>query len=405
MQEILSKFKLLFVALLLLLTSLTDKSLSHNSAISEDLSRINFRPYPPLVYPTRIGLTCRSPLSHVVVWSPGALFINEKPVFTLAPQRVYSLQGGRITELASGRSYKLPQDQRAYITASDYQVWTNNRWYEGCLELVVRGNRITVINLLDLEEYLRGVVPAEMPSTWQLEALKAQAVAARSYAYAHTGSGSKWYRTEGYDLVPDVRDQAYKGLAVYSKSSDWAVKLTHGIVLEDSGRVKPGFYRAWVGDNFENLNMRQSTVRNTILEKITGVPNIIGVTVKQWEPNGNARSLQVIGEKKSREVSAVAFAKMLHFSTACILDAREQGNNWLFTYRGPGNGARGLSQHGANTLAAKGWLFDQILQQYYQDPDGHLKFARMDRYYYGGPYQKPVPKAPKRDTSTEDSSE
>ncbi len=353
------------------------------SISSEALSHIDFRPYPPLIHPVRLGLACRSASSYVVVWSPGAVFVDEKPVFALAPQRVYRLQNGSITELASGKSYQLPMDRRAHITASDYQVWTNNRWYGGCLELIRRGSRITVINLLDLEDYLRGVVPAEMPAKWHLEALKAQAVAARSYAYAHIGSGSKWYRTEGYDLVPDVRDQAYKGLAVAANSSDWAIKLTHGLVLKDSGRIKPGFYRAWVGDDFENLNMRQSSVSNSVLEKITDVPKIVGVTVKQWDPDGKATSLQVIGAKKSREVYGVALAKLLHLSTAGILDVRQKGNSWIFTYRGPGNGSLGLSQHGANQLASRGWTFAQILQQYYQDPDGHLRLAYLEGYYYG----------------------
>ena len=69
---------------------------------------------------------------------------------------------------------------------------------------------MTVINLLDTEDYLRGVVPSEMPASWNLEALKAQAVAARSYASAHMEAGSKWWKSEGYDLVPDVETRHIK---------------------------------------------------------------------------------------------------------------------------------------------------------------------------------------------------
>lgn len=378
-----NKSKLFLLALLLLLTNflpgLTASS-KHSPSSGEDVSSIDFGPYPPMLYPVRVGLSTRCSLCYVVVWYPGAVFVDGKPVFGLRPRHVYSLAHGCITDMASGTSFELPRDRRAYVAAADYRVWTNNRWYGGCLELVSLGNRITVINLLDLEDYLRGVVPSEMPASWHLEALKAQAVAARSYACAHTGPGSKWYRTEGYDLVPDVRDQVYKGLAIAANSSDWAVKLTRGIILKDAGRVKPGFYRAWVGDAYENLNIRKSAVSNALLEKITGVEKIIGVTVKQWDQNGNARSIQVFGAKKSREVYGIALSKMLHFSTAGILDVRQDGGNWIFTYRGPGNGSRGLSQHGANMLAANGWLFTQILQQYYQDPDGQLKLDYMDRY-------------------------
>ncbi len=74
----------------------------------------------------------------------------------------------------------------------------------------------------------------------------------------------------------------------------------------------------------------------------------------------------------------------------CILDVKEAGNDWIFTYRGPGNGSRGLSQHGANMLAANGWRFEQILQQYYQDADGQLRLDYMDRYKRSVPRYLPA---------------
>ena len=333
----------------------------------------NFLPYPPMMFPIRIGIACRAPSGKFAIWSQGFVFLNGKPVFELQPGMPYSIANGCITELGTGRVYQIPGDARVHITAKDYRVWSANRWWRGCLELIKLGNRVTVINLLDLEEYLFGVVPSEMPASWNPEALKAQAVAARSYAWAHMGSGSKW-KSEGFDLVPDVRDQAYKGMGAEAQSTFNACMMTRGLILKDSGKVKPGFYRAWVGDEMENLNIRKSRVDKKLLEKLTGVPKIVGVTIKRWDPGtGNADSIQVMGYKKSREVYGVALAKMLGFSTAGILDVQEEGPNWVFTYRGPGNGARGLSQHGANMLANKGWRFDQILQQYYQDNDGQLR--------------------------------
>src|SRR5262249_25439356 len=153
--------------------------------------------------------------------------------------------------------------------------------------IIAFNHAVTLINVLDLEDYLPGVVPSEMPANWYFEALKAQAVAARSYAWAHMGPGSKWYRTEGFDLVPDVRDQMYRGLAAEARSTSAAVLSTRGVVLRDAGRVKPGFYRATVGNPYENLNIRKYTVPDSVLEKITGVPKIVGVTVKQWDYSGN----------------------------------------------------------------------------------------------------------------------
>jgi stage II sporulation protein D len=339
----------------------------------------NFPPYPPMVNPIRIGIAVRAGSARFAIWDTGYVFLGGKPVFELQAGLPYSISGGRITEMGSGKSYQIPGDQRVWITARDYRIWANNRWYRGSLELINLGGSVTVINLLDLEDYLLGVVPSEMPASWHPEALKAQAVAARSYAWAHMGAGSKW-KSEGFDLVPDVRDQAYNGLGREAASTFQAVQMTRGLILKDSGKVKPGFYRAWVGDAFENLNIRKSTVDDARLEKITGVPKIVGVTVKRWDANGNAQSIQVMGAKKSREVYGVALAKMLGFSTAGILDVQEQGSNWVFTYRGPGNGSRGLSQHGANMLATNGWRFDQILQQYYQDNDGQLRLDYVNNF-------------------------
>lgn len=360
---------------------ITGKVVKTSSAPSKAAEKLqaNFSPYPPMVNPVRIGLAVRSGLSRVAVWAPAFVFVNGEPRFELQPGVPYVLTNGKIVEPSSGKQFALPTDQRAHISAADYRVWANNRWYRGGLELINLGGHITLINLLDLEDYLLGVVPAEMPASWHPEALKTQAVAARSYAWSHLGRGSKW-QSEGFDLVPDVRDQAYKGLAAEAPSTFLAVQHTRGLILKDSGKVKPGFYRAWVGDAFENLNIRKHPVSNAILEKITGVPHIVGVTVKQWDAKGDARSIDVMGQKKNREVYGVALAKMLHMPTAGILDVQEQGANWIFTIRGPGNGARGLSQHGANMFAKNGWRFDQILQQYYQDADGQLRLDYINNF-------------------------
>ncbi|MBI4534446.1 MAG: SpoIID/LytB domain-containing protein, partial [Candidatus Melainabacteria bacterium] len=265
----------------------------------ESVACATFSPYPPMVHPVRIGLASKAPLVRLAVWSQGALFVDGRPVLPLNPGVVYVAANGRLSQLGSDRSYPIPSAKRSHVAASDYRVWANNRWYRGSIELISFGSAVTVINLLDLEEYLLGVVPSEMPASWHLEALKVQAVAARSYASAHLGRGSKWLASEGYDLVPDVRDQAYKGLAAEAPSTFYAVQQTRGLILKDSGKVKAGFYRAWVGDAFENLNIRKSSIPAGYLEKITGVPKIVGVTVKQWDTKGNAASIQVMGEKKS----------------------------------------------------------------------------------------------------------
>jgi stage II sporulation protein D len=339
----------------------------------------DLRPYPMMIHPMRIGIAQKVPSARFACWEDGAVFIDETPIYPLKRGLMYLLTPGRLTEYASGTSISLPLDKRARIASGDYRIWANDKWYRGTLEIITFNGKVTVINLLDLENYLMGVVPSEMPANWSLEALKAQAVAARSYACAHTlALGTSKWTSEGFDLVPDVRDQAYKGLGVEQPKSTMAVMQTQGIILKDSGKVKAGFYRAWVGDAMENLNIRRKLVSGAILEKLTGVPQIVGMSVKCWDVNQNATDLQVMGIKKNRNVSGLALARTLGFETAGILDVAKEGPNWKFTYRGPGNGSRGLSQHGADMLARGGWNFEQILRQYYQDPDGRLRLDYID---------------------------
>jgi hypothetical protein len=348
---------------------------------SQHKPHVHANPFPPIRYPIRVGIVRREPLARIAMWAPGTVYIDGCPVFQLQAQHVYNLHHGRVTDSSGSGSYSLPTDRRTLVVSADHRVWAGNRWFRGILEIINYGSFFTVINLLDLEEYLLGVVPAEMPATWEHEALMAQAVAARSYATAHHGPGqSKWMATEGYDLVPDVRDQVYRGLAVETRASNVAVVATTGVVLRDAGRVKAGFYRAWVGDDYENLNIRKHTISGSYLESITGVPKIMGVTVKKFYPNGNALSVQIIGTKKSRDVDGLVLARMLGLSTAGILDVESQGSEWVFTCRGPGNGSRGMSQHGANMFAQRGWKYAQILQQYYQDPSGHLELTVLPEY-------------------------
>jgi len=94
----------------------------------------------------------------------------------------------------------------------------------------------TVVNVLPLERYLRGVVPWEMPHRWNPEALKAQAVAARSYALATLKRG------QSFDLFADTRDQVYGGIRAESDATNAAIGATAGQVLTYAGRPALTYY-------------------------------------------------------------------------------------------------------------------------------------------------------------------
>ena len=112
----------------------------------------------------------------------------------------------------------------------------DGRAYRGKLELVPQGEFLRVVNVAALESYLQGVVAGEVPYSWPAEVLKAQAVAARSYALANLVKGKP------FDLYSDVRSQVYGGVAGERPSTSNAVAATAGQVVLYGGKVATTYY-------------------------------------------------------------------------------------------------------------------------------------------------------------------
>jgi stage II sporulation protein D len=127
-------------------------------------------------------------------------------------------------------------------------VRLNGKAYRGKLEVFVnsRGS-LTVVNAVPLEDYLLGVVPSEL-SLPQLEAQKAQAVAARTYAVANIGT----YGTKGFDMVPTVYSQVYKGVSIETQMGTRAVRETSGVVATYQGKPIMAYFTSTCGGRTEN---------------------------------------------------------------------------------------------------------------------------------------------------------
>ena len=113
--------------------------------------------------------------------------------------------------------------------------------YRGQIEVGVTGQKLSAINSVGLEQYLAGVVPQEMPSAWPEEALKAQAVAARSYALAHRLGG------KGFDLYADVRSQVYGGIRAEHPAATTSIEATAGEVLLWEGKPIDALFHSTSG--------------------------------------------------------------------------------------------------------------------------------------------------------------
>jgi stage II sporulation protein D len=142
------------------------------------------------------------------------------------------------------------------IMGGDFRTGAEQRRYAGSLEIIPkRGSTILPVNVLPLEDYLKGVVPAEMPSYWGIEALKAQAIAGRTFAIGHLGG-------QDFDLRASPSDQAYSGLTDQRPDSTAAVDATRGQVLTYQNNLITAFYMSSDGGHTESSEYRFVTWNN-----------------------------------------------------------------------------------------------------------------------------------------------
>jgi stage II sporulation protein D len=134
--------------------------------------------------------------------------------------------------------------------------------YRGALRVQL-GTKANVVNHVALDDYLRGVVPAEMPAGWPFEALKAQAVAARSYAVAHLHPS-----TGTFDLYDDTRSQVYRGRNREAASTDLAIATSAGSVLLSGSAVANAVFHSADGGATED----NEKVWTSSTGKIVGSP-------------------------------------------------------------------------------------------------------------------------------------
>ncbi len=145
--------------------------------------------------------------------------------------------------LYKGTYYKINSDNIVIKPLSPGFVSAKGKWYRGIIMIQNKNGKLTVINNVPLEDYIKGVVPAEMPSSWATEAHKAQAIAARSYALANLGKRARY----GYDLKDTPEDQAYGGASRETPDTNYAVDETKGIVLTYNMKVINAYYSASAG--------------------------------------------------------------------------------------------------------------------------------------------------------------
>jgi len=267
--------------------------------------------------------------------------------------------------------------------------------YRGSLRLIATSAGVEVVNVLDVEAYLRGVVPAEMSASWPMAALEAQAVAARSYALSSLRPGAD------YDLCATVDCQVYRGMDDEHTRSDRAVAATEGIVVTYAGRVARTYYHADSGgatasssevwgtavpylvaradaaapSSVDRWSVRLdgASVAASLARMGERVGTVTGLRVLQRSGSGRVDLLEVLGTAGSATVTGVQLGDLsrawglrsTRFSVVGGLSV--QGEGW-------GHGV-GMSQYGARSLAERNYDYTQILGYYYPN-------TRLVRWVY-----------------------
>ena len=272
-------------------------------------------------------------------------------------------------------------------------VCCNNHWYRGELLLLTNGDKqnLTLVNNVDLEDYLLSVVSSEIPSNWNKEALKAQTVAARSYSLGYLGRRIE----KGYDLESTVEDQVYLGIASEKGSATQAVKETKGIILVDkNNRPIIALYHSSGGgytDSIDNLwDTKPSKNISDYIKarpdydnnsphfkwfrsyKIPELNNLLSslnlgeitniIPLKRSVAN-RIMWIKVIGTKGETTIRGEEFRKLLKLPSSKF-NLNTANNTVKFAGSGYGHGL-GMSQWGAKALAERGFKYDQILAHYY----------------------------------------
>ena len=268
--------------------------------------------------------------------------------------------------------------------------------------MTAREGRLTFVNKVPLEDYLPGVLPAEIPAQAHVEALRAQAIAARTYTLSNLGK----HRGEGFDLCDTSHCQVYVGAGEESPRCTAAVRDTDGLIVTWEGKPIHAVYHdtcggrtaanetAWQGSqplpylrpvvDAENgvawcgrspravwtRRISQAELGSALARCGVQGP-VTGIEPAEGDENGrpkqylvrtaNGDSVIIAGVLRATVNSALGWDTM----PSADFEAAPNGDSIVFAGRGNGHGV-GLCQWGANEMAKAGRTAEEILKHYYQ---------------------------------------
>jgi stage II sporulation protein D len=289
--------------------------------------------------------------------------------------------------------YFMPEQVAGTILIESWEspLVVDNEPYRGSIELHNILGKIHVINVLKIHEYLYGVVPCEIISSWGIEALKAQAVAARTYTYHNLLSKPKSI----FDLDATTNFQLYKGISVEKESTNRAVDETSGKIAVYNGKPVIAFFHStcggrtsddkyvWNGDGQEYLksvkcdfckdspyyNWEEKIslydIRECLKSKYGSVGEITGISFQRKDTRvvsaiiRHKNGIIKLSGNELRLLLPEKKIKSMFFTAEKIKDGLVlNGHGW-------GHGV-GMCQWGARGMAGQGAGYKEILKYYYK---------------------------------------
>ena len=292
--------------------------------------------------------------------------------------------------------YEIEEGKGLEIKSSDKRgIWVGSKRYSGLLNIKIVKNEIFVVNVLGIEKYLSSVVGSEMPHRWPLEALKAQAIASRTYALKKTGN-------DLYDIDSTQRDQVYNGLESKTYKTKKAVKNTRSLVMTHKNKLINALFHsssAGMTENSEDVwrnkypylvsvkdfdqNNPKIYWKKIFTSKELNIlfPNIGGI--KEMEilditKTGRVKNIKLIGNYGSLDFSGTNLRKKMGLKSTLFRykfipvnthkennKIKKLNNSLEISGMGSGHGV-GMSQWGAKYLAKRGYNAKNILEHYYK---------------------------------------
>lgn len=349
--------------------------------------------HPAVAREIRVGL--KEDVATVTIGSSTSAILTDDKNRTLG--KLPALQG--FDAVAASGGVSLAHTKAWQITVKPQEegfVYVGDRWYRGQVSLIRSGGGFTVVNRLNIEDYVASVIGKEMYPTWPLEALKAQAVASRSYAIFQ----QQRPKFKLFDVLSTTTSQVYAGLTSEANSTQAAVKATSGEVLTYQGKLVEAVFHASSGGHTENSeNVWVSPVpylrgvpdfdqtapvyqwsvsfnAAQLRQRIPGIGDIISMKPIKTTPNGRVQLLKVQGNagsvvmkgssvRKALGLRSTLFSTKPAFGLVAGATGSTNPSGFEITGRGSGHGL-GMSQWGAYSLANQGKSYREILSHYFQ---------------------------------------